>query len=205
MLSFTEVLSFIIASTILAFTPGPDILFVIVTSLSQGFKTAFRFILGLATGIIVHTFLIIIGISTLLSQSSFGLLLLKYFAISYLLYLAFLTFKHRHAGLNLQNNTKSHNYYLRGFIMNISNPKVLLFFLAFFPQFAKLKQANYQLRLLELGILFILVTLIVFSSVAWMAAKGSRKILEKPQYRLYINYLAIVVFIGVSVFLLFGL
>ncbi|HFC30773.1 MAG TPA: LysE family translocator [Oceanospirillales bacterium] len=202
MLSVSEVFSFILASGILAFTPGPDIIFVIVTSLSQDFKTALKFILGLATGIMLHTFLVVVGISTLISQSQYGLIILKYFAVIYLLYLAYLTFIHRHDSLNLQEKTNSHNYYLRGFIMNVSNPKVLLFFLAFFPQFANLNQTGYQFRLLILGFLFILVTLVVFSSVAWIAAKGGSKILAKPSYSLIINYLTIFVFITVSVLLL---
>ena len=201
MLTLSESLSFLLASAILAITPGPDIIFVLVTSLSQGFKTAFKFVLGLATGIILHTFLIVLGISTLISQSQYGLTILKVFAVIYLLYLAYLTFIHRHDAINLKQENKSHNYYLRGFIMNISNPKVLLFFLAFLPQFANLQQAGYQLRLLSLGIIFIFITLMVFSGIAWMAAAGGKKFMQNPKYTLIINYLAITVFIIISILL----
>ena len=201
-MSLTEVLSFILASTILAFTPGPDNIFVIVTSLGNGFNTAFKFILGLATGIVLHTFLIVIGISTIVSQSQYGLHILKYFAIAYLLWLAYKTYMHRKEHIQLNNNKTSHNYYRRGFIMNISNPKVLLFFLAFFPQFAHLDRSGYQLRLIILGLLFIMVTLVVFSLIAWLSAKGSEKIIENPKYSLIINWLAIFVFVSVSILLL---
>ncbi len=197
-MSLTELLTFVLASIILAISPGPDNIFVIVTSLSQGFKTALKFVFGLATGIVLHTFLIVIGISTLISQSRYGLIVLKIFAVSYLLYLAYKTFLHRHDGINLSNKTKVENYFVRGFIMNISNPKVLMFFLAFFPQFAKLNYVGYQSRLALLGLLFMLVTLVVFSSFAWLAAKGRQSFVNNSQYSLIINYLAILVFVAVS-------
>jgi threonine/homoserine/homoserine lactone efflux protein len=203
-LSLTEVASFILASIILAFTPGPDNIFVLVTSLSNGFKTAFKFILGLCTGIILHTGLIVIGVSTLVSQSQYGLTVLKCFAIAYLLYLAFKTFIHRNDHIHLNQEQKIDNYFLRGFVMNVTNPKVLMFFLAFFPQFANMNQIGYQYRLLLLGVLFIAVTLVVFSSIAWIGAKGSKKIIENPKYSLFINYLAIFVFVGVSLLLLYN-
>jgi threonine/homoserine/homoserine lactone efflux protein len=200
--NFAEILSFILASTILAFTPGPDNIFVIVTSLSQGFKTCLKFILGLCTGIILHTLFIVIGISSLVSQSAYGLQILKIFAIIYLLYLAYKTFLHRKDAIHLNPQNTVDNYYLRGFIMNLSNPKVLLFFLAFFPQFASLDQVGYQYRLIILGLLFIMVTLVVFSLIAWISAKGSQKLLKNPKYSLAINWLSIGVFIAVSLLLL---
>jgi threonine/homoserine/homoserine lactone efflux protein len=199
--SITEVFSFILASIILAFSPGPDNLFVVVTSLSQGFKTAFRFILGLCSGVILHTALIALGISTLVSQSTYGLLVLKYFAIIYLLYLAFKTFQHRKDKIQFDEQIPVENYFLRGFIMNVSNPKVLMFFLAFFPQFADMGREGFQARIILLGFLFILVTLVVFSTMAWFSAKWSKKFLANSKYTLFINWLAIIVFIGVSLLL----
>ncbi|MCF6288244.1 MAG: LysE family translocator [Proteobacteria bacterium] len=201
MLSLAEVFSFLLASIVLAFAPGPDIVFVIVTSLGQGFKTALKFIIGLTTGIVLHTLLIVIGISTLISQSQYGLLGLKIFAVIYLLYLAYKTFLHRHDDMKLDRASNVDNYFLRGFIMNISNPKILLFFLAFFPKFASINQVGYQLRLLLLGGLFILVTLTVFSAVAWLSAKGSKKFIANPQYNLCMNWLTIIIFITVSTLL----
>ena len=200
-MSITEVFSFILASIILAFSPGPDNLFVVVTSLSQGFKTAFRFILGLCSGVILHTALIALGISTLVSQSTYGLLVLKYFAIIYLLYLAFMTFQHRKDKIQFDEQIPVENYFLRGFIMNVSNPKVLMFFLAFFPQFADMGREGFQARIILLGFLFILVTLVVFSTMAWFSAKWSKKFLANSKYTLFINWLAIIVFIGVSLLL----
>ncbi len=201
-MAFPEIISFILASVVLAFTPGPDNIFVVVTSLSQGFRTAVKFIAGLCTGIILHTFLIVVGISTLVSRSQYGLLFLKIFAVAYLLYLSYKTYIHRHDGINLKQDKPIENYYLRGFIMNVSNPKVLMFFLAFFPQFANLNQAGYQGRLLILGMLFIGVTLVVFSFIAWLAAQGAQKLLAQARYSLIINWLAIFVFVAVSILLI---
>jgi threonine/homoserine/homoserine lactone efflux protein len=199
--SLTEVFSFLMASIILAFTPGPDNLFVVITSLSQGFKTAFKFILGLCLGIVLHTALIVFGISTLISQSTYGLLVLKYFAILYLLFLAFKTFQHRNDEIQLSEQKPVANYFLRGFIMNISNPKVLMFILAFFPQFADMDQTGFQSRLILLGFLFIVVSIMVFSLFAWFSAKGSEQFLTNTKYTLFINWLAIIVFVAVSLLL----
>lgn len=201
-MSISEILSFVIASTILAFTPGPDIIFVIVTSLGQGFKTSFKFILGLTTGIILHTTLIVVGVSTLISHSLYGFIVLKSFAILYLLWLAFLTFIHRNEHIHLKSQKTKSNYFIRGFIMNVSNPKILLFFLAFFPQFAFLDQEGYQFRLVLLGLIFMLVTLMAFSLVAWLSAKSSKKFIENQKFSLYINYLAILVFVSVAILLI---
>ncbi|MCF6317806.1 MAG: LysE family translocator [Proteobacteria bacterium] len=201
-MSLTELFSFILASTILAFTPGPDNIFVIVTSLGHGFKTSLKFILGLCTGIVLHTALIVLGVSTLISQSKYGLLALKYFAVSYLLYLAVKTFKHRNDKIQLNKDKEVENYFLRGFIMNISNPKILMFFLAFLPQFANMDLVGFQNRLIILGSLFILVTFVVFSSIAWVSVKGGQKFIENPKYSLYMNWLAIAVFVGVSLLFL---
>jgi len=203
-LTVSEILSFVIASTVLAFTPGPDVLFVIVTSLGQGFKTSFKFILGLTTGIILHTTLIVVGVSTLISQSIYGLIVLKSFAILYLLWLAYLTFIHRKEQIHLKSQKTNRNYFIRGFIMNTTNPKVLLFFLAFFPQFANLDQDGYEFRLVTLGLIFMLVTLLCFSSIAWLSAKSSKKFIENQKFSLYINYLAIFVFVGVAILLIYN-
>lgn len=173
-----------------------------MTSLGQGFKTSLKFILGLCAGIILHTMLIVLGISTLVSQSEYGLIFLKYFAVAYLLYLALKTFQHRHDEIHLSQSKKVDNYFVRGFIMNVSNPKVLMFFLAFFPQFANMDQAGYQARLMVLGMLFISVTLLVFSTIAWFSVKGAEKFIGNSRFSLYINWLAIVVFISVSLLFL---
>lgn len=187
----------------LAFTPGPDILFVVVTSLSQGFKTAVKFVLGLASGIILHTLFIVIGVSALITQSAYGLQILQVFAVFYLLWLAYKTFRHRKDSIHLKNVKRVDNYYLRGFIMNISNPKVMLFFLAFFPRFANLENEGYQLRLIILGLIFIVVTIISFSFVAWISSRVRDKVIENAKAILIINWFAIFVFISISALLVF--
>ena len=201
-MSFSEISAFLLASTVLAFTPGPDILFVIVTSLSQGFRTTFKFILGLSSGVIVHTTLIVIGISTLIRQSHYGVHVLQVFAAGYLLWLAYKTYIHRLDSITLNKTDKVENYFFRGFFMNVSNPKVMLFFLAFFPQFANLEKDGYQVRLMILGLLFISVTIVAFSIVAWITSKGREKLIENPKFSHRINWFAILVFVGVSTLLI---
>ena len=198
-----EYFSFILASMILAFSPGPDNIFVFVTSLTNGFNAALKFIFGLMTGIVLHTSLIILGVSEAIKSSEAGLIILKIFSVCYLCWLAFLTFKHRKATLNLESKeTKSsQNFYIRGFVMNISNPKVLLFFLAFLPSFAQLDQSGFELRLITLGVLFALVTLIVFGLIAWVADKGMKQKIQSSDTMIYINWMAFIVFLSMAAFL----
>lgn len=197
-----EVFSFVIASIILAFSPGPDNIFVLMTSLTEGFKASLKFILGLISGILIHTGLIILGVSELIKNSKYGLLALKIFATSYLIWLAMKTFIHRQDPLELkQKQNKTVNFYLRGLVMNLTNPKVLLFFLAFLPTFAQLEKQGYELRLLILGGLFALVTLFAFGFIAWVAGKGIKQRIQNPQIVLGLNWLAIIVFIAMAGFI----
>ncbi len=198
-------LSFIFTSFILALTPGPDVLLVLAIAAKEGFPKALQLTLGLATGVIFHTALILLGFSALIIASPLAMNLIAIFGAGYLLYLAWLTWLHRSDSLEQSETPKIQgSYYLRGVIMNISNPKVLLFFLAFFPQFANLDHAGYAQRLILLGAAFIGVTLVVFSSIAWIGAKGSEQFFRNPSYQLAINWLTIFVFLLVAMVLLFA-
>ncbi len=202
----TVYLSFILASILLALTPGPDVLLVIAIAAKEGFQKALQLTLGLATGVIFHTTLILLGISALIIASPIAMKLIGLFGACYLLYLAWLTWVHRNDKVKtgpVQKNEGS--YYWRGLIMNISNPKVLLFFLALFPQFAQLDEAGYQLRIVILGLLFIFVTIIVFGGLALLTAKSTQSFMQNPQFKLRMDYITVGIFVILACSLIYSI
>ena len=161
-----QILLFLISSLALTLMPGPDILFVINQSLEKkrnGIITAF----GLCTGLIFHTMFLVFGLSALMESNKVFITFLKYFGVIYLFYLAFLEIKSENK-VSLSLNRK---LFLRGLYMNLINPKVLIFFIAYFPNFLFSDTVKISNQFLILGAIFILQALIVFISVSLIANK----------------------------------
>ena len=161
-----EILLFLISSLALTLMPGPDILFVINQSLEKkrnGIITAF----GLCAGLIFHTMFLVFGLSELMESNKFFITFLKYFGVIYLFYLAFLEIKSENK-VSLSLNRK---LFLRGLYMNLVNPKVLIFFIAYFPNFLFSDTVKISNQFLILGAIFIVQALLVFISVSLIAHK----------------------------------
>lgn len=204
----TLYLGFALASLILALTPGPDMLMVITIAAREGFKSSLLFISGLISGVCFHALLLLLGIATLITQIPGALRLMAVFGVLYLAYLAWLTFQERHSRVQSEQavttgQTGNQSRYWRGVIMNISNPKVLLFFMAFFPQFAQLEKPGYGLRILLLSLVFMTVSYLAFTLVAWITAYGSQKQMTNPRYKTTMDWLSIVIFIALALWLFF--
>lgn len=155
---------FIITSILLAFIPGPDNLYLLNLSIKEGKKTALFFLLGLCSGLIVHSFLALVGIGALIIANESLFFALKVFGSFYLLYLAYGLFKHSSLPKTEKTiHTTLKKHYFKGVLMNLSNPKVLLFFLAFLPQFID-PDKSYSLQVITLGAVFIIATFFVFAA-----------------------------------------
>ena len=156
-----QILLFFISSLALTMMPGPDILFVINQSLEDrrsGLLVAF----GLCSGLIVHTLVLAFGLSAIIEQNNNVIIFFKYFGSAYLFYLAFQEFKKN----RIISERQKENFYLRGVYMNLINPKVLIFFLAYFPNFLFSDTISTSSQFIILGAIFILQALIVFSIVS---------------------------------------
>lgn len=180
---------------LLAITPGPDVLLVIAIAAKEGFKKAIQLTLGLTSGVIFHTLLIMLGLSALIIASPIAMKLIAVFGAGYLLYLAYLTWIHRTEQAQSSKTPIKGAYYWRGVIMNISNPKVLLFFLALFPQFAQLDEPGYTWRIAILGLLFMVATLLVFGGLAFVTAKSAQNFMQNPKFKLTMDYITVVIFV----------
>ena len=156
-----QILLFFISSLALTIMPGPDILFVINQSLEDR-KSGLLVAFGLCSGLIVHTLVLAFGLSAIIEQNNNVIIFFKYFGSVYLFYLAFQEFKKNRAISVRQKE----NFYLRGVLMNLINPKVLIFFLAYFPNFLFSDTISTSYQFIILGAIFILQALIVFSIVS---------------------------------------
>lgn len=203
-MELSTLLYFLITSILLTLAPGPDIMYLLAKSLADGTKSGISLAFGLTTGLIFHTTLVIIGVATIIQQSPLAFSILKYTGAIYLLYLAWGAFHSQgNLKLNAVNNTTSFfKLYRRGLIMNVLNPKVLLFFLAFLPQFINLNAENISLQIAFLGFIFGLQTLIIFSLVAICAGKVRDYILNIKNFNKIMGYIQGIVLLLISLALI---
>ena len=164
-------LTFILTSLLLTISPGPDIIYVISQSISKGKKSAIMTSLGLTSGLLVHTFLVTIGLSLIISQNEYVFNFIRLLGILYFSYLIILVFISRNKKKELDINNKSSNDFYRGLIMNLLNPKVSLFFIAFFPGFLFHNDLNNEIQFLILGGIFWLQATLVFLLVSLLSYK----------------------------------
>lgn len=205
---------FIVAAVLLTLLPGPDILLVITQSVMRGTKAGVIFAAGLCTGIIFHTSIVAFGLSPIITSSPKLFAAIKICGAIYLIYLGVTAFLSREkASFEISNDVNPGSsaavkaksgrwqYYKRGMIMNILNPKVILFFLALFPQFITVQQGSSALKFLILGGIFMVQAFIIFSTVAFCAGKLSHLIIgnKKIAYILCLVEASIFTLLGVSI------
>jgi threonine/homoserine/homoserine lactone efflux protein len=186
----SQLIYFIAASAALTFLPGPDILFVLTQSISQGKMAGVATATGLCTGILVHTSAAALGISALIYESALAFEIVKYAGAAYLLYLAWQAL--RESGELVSSTpvreTDIFALYRRGIFMNVLNPKVALFFLAFLPQFVNLESGNIPMQMIFLGVVFLIQAWLIFSAISVFAGTIGDKIVHRPGIGKYINW-----------------
>lgn len=170
------VLSFLAASIVLSLMPGPDNIFVLTESLTKGQRNGIAISFGLGLGVLVHTLAATTGLSIIVQKSAIAFSIIKYLGAIYLLYLAFQTFKEKKSELHLksENNGKQKTlFYLvkKGFLMNILNPKVSLFFIAFLPQFLTSGGYNITLQMVILGVIFMIQAIVIFCMISILSGR----------------------------------
>lgn len=201
---FETLISFTIATLALAISPGPDNIYVLTQSLVNGTKSGIATTAGLISGCIVHTTLLAFGISAIITASEEIFYGIKILGACYLLYLAYTVYK-SDEHISLTENAPKKSYlqlFKTGVIMNLVNPKVMIFFLAFFPGFLWNKDGNTVVQFYILGIIFMVVSFITFSVIAMAAGRISSLLLEWKSMGLVLKWLQIIVFVGIAVFIL---
>lgn len=196
---------FSIATATLAISPGPDNIYVLTQSITNGKRYGLATVAGLISGCLVHTSLLAFGVSALIKANEHVYLGIKVFGALYLMYLAFQVWQ-SDASLSLSTPIGSKKnlmqLFKQGFIMNVLNPKVTIFFLAFFPGFLFSDSISTIVQFYILGLLFMLVSGMVFSAIAILAGSISRYIKTNKNAGVVLKWLQILVFIGIAAFLL---
>lgn len=197
--------TFLLASIALTLSPGPDILYVLTQSISNGKKYGITTAAGLVSGILVHTSLIALGVSAVIKQSELIFLAIKILGACYLLWIAYQVYKSP-ASIDLKSNDKKRKSLLalvqQGFIMNVLNPKVTLFFLAFFPGFIDEKLGNVTQQIYVLGFIFMLQAFVIFSLVSVLADRLTIFIRQNQKFADFLKWFQIIVFAVIAVLIL---
>lgn len=199
-----SLISFTIATLALAISPGPDNIYVLTQSLVNGTKSGIATTAGLISGCIVHTTLLAFGISAIITASEEIFYGIKVLGACYLLFLAYKVYTHK-ADISLTENAPKKSYlqlFKTGVIMNLVNPKVMIFFLAFFPGFLWDKDGNTVEQFYVLGIIFMIVSFLIFSAIALLAGRISEFILKGKGAVAFLKWLQILVFVGIAVYII---
>jgi threonine/homoserine/homoserine lactone efflux protein len=204
MIPFEIASVFFIASVLLALAPGPDNIFVLTQSALHGKGAGLLITIGLCTGLLVHTTAVSLGVAAVFKTSSLAFNLLKAVGAMYLLYLAWQSFRAGTAAIPKDeiSSLSQLQLYVRGLIMNVTNPKVAIFFLAFLPQFADPARGSLTLQIFLLGALFLLAALIVFGSIALGAGFLGEWLRKYRRVQVIMNRVAGTVFIVLALKLL---
>ncbi len=201
-------ISFLLASITLSLMPGPDNVFVLTESITKGKRNGIIISAGLASGIIVHTIVIATGLSILVQQSTYVFNGIKIFGAIYLLYLAYLTYKEETSTVSISNQSKDldikekwFSLFKKGFFMNVLNPKVTLFFIAFLPQFVNKDGLPFSLQIIILGILFMIQAFLVFSIIS-IVAGNLRQLVNSDKFWEKVKWIKIAVLTLLAGFLI---
>lgn len=201
MLSLDASLTFFGIALLLGFSPGPDNLFVLMQSATHGRRAGFCVVLGLCCGLLVHTAAVALGLAAVFAASPAAFTVLKFAGAAYLTYLAWQSLHAPAAAQLAQQVPRMNPWHMlaRGFIMNLTNPKVIFFFLAFLPQFVSPGRGPVALQLCWFGFLFILATLFSFGLITFFAAVLGERLRRSSAAQHVMHRLTAVVFAGLAI------
>ena len=206
--AFETLLTFFGVSVLLGLTPGPDNLFVLLQSAQRGWRAGMAVVVGLCCGLVVHTGAVALGLAAVFAASAVAFTVLKLLGAAYLAYLAWQALRAPvssagpDAGAQGAAPTAAPSLWRmvgRGMVMNLTNPKVLVFFLAFLPQFADPARGSVALQLMVLGVVFMLATLLVFGAIACFSGGFGALLQRSARAQTVLNRVAGLVFLGLAV------
>lgn len=196
-----SLLGFIAAALVLLLTPGPAVLYVVARSVSQGRRAGLVSVLGLSTGALVHVLAATVGLTAILVASAAAFSIVKLLGAGYLIYLGVRTLLSRSAGSNnVAPATRSMTrLFADGVVVNVLNPKIAVFFLAFLPQFADPARGGVPQQILFLGILYVVLALITDGAYALLAGRFGRSLGRSVAAGRLMRYSSGLVYIGLGI------
>lgn len=206
-MDLTVVLAFTVAVTLLSLAPGPDMMFIVANAVAAGRRAGVTAALGMSTGLAVHTVAAAFGLGALLQAAPAVLDTVRILGAGFLLYLAFTTWRasRRHTVAQPDEpvvpKRSTRRVYVMAVLTNLANPKVILFYLAFFPQFLTTGPGSWPatLQFLTLGVLFIAVGLAVDGSVGLLAGTARDRLLRRQEVRRRLDQVCAAIFGALAV------
>lgn len=204
-LDLAQLSGFLAAAVLITLAPGPDNLMVLSLSLARGRRQGIAFGLGAGIGCLSHTILAALGISALIAASPWAFLALKLSGGAYLLWLGVQMLRAGGASATpkaAQGDSRA--LFLRGLLANAINPKVILFFLAFLPQFVVTSHGNTATQVLALGFIFTVQAALLFALLGLFASRLGQSLSRNPMAQTWLNRLAGITFVGIGAKLVLG-
>ena len=200
MIDAAPLAAFFAVSALLALAPGPDNLYVLTQSALRGPGAGLAVTVGLCTGLLVHTGAVALGVAALVRASATAFAALKLAGAGYLLYLAWRAFGAAATELRGPGERALGGWalYRRGIFMNVTNPKVSIFFLAFLPQFADPARGALAPQLVLLGGVFIVAALLVFGAISFAAGRLGERLRRSARAQRVLNRIAGTVFVALA-------
>ena len=218
--SVETLVAFFGVAVLLALTPGPDNIFVLVQSAQRGWRAGMAVVLGLCAGLVVHTAAVALGLAAVFAASALAFTVLKFCGAAYLGWLAWHSLRAPVEVVEVEDGADAGarapaadaalparsaaaapgmaRMVGRGMFMNLTNPKVLIFFLAFLPQFADPARGGVALQLMVLGVAFMLATLLVFGAIACFSGAFGVLLQRSARAQRLLNRVAGLVFLGLA-------
>ncbi|WP_343594182.1 LysE family translocator [Paracidovorax wautersii] len=201
MLTLAQTLAFLLAAVLITATPGPDNLMVLGMGMSRGRAQGIAFGLGCALGCLSHTLLAVVGVSALIAASSWAFTALKWAGGAYLVWLGVQALRSTGVARVQAGHAPTDSLwalFFKGMLANAINPKVVLFFLSFLPQFVVPAQGGVGLQLGLLGVLFTAQAALLFGLLGYFAGAIGGWLNRRPRAGLWLDRVAGAVFVGLG-------
>jgi threonine/homoserine/homoserine lactone efflux protein len=180
-------IEFLVTSVVVILLPGTGVLYTLSVGLGQGIRPSIVAAFGCTLGIVPHILASIAGLAAVLHTSALAFQILKYLGVAYLFYMAWMIMREDGALQVSERHTQTPyvRIILNGILLNVLNPKLTLFFLAFLPQFVPAKSGNPMLAMLWLSAAFMLLTFLVFVGYGAFSAAARNQIISRPKVLLW--------------------
>ncbi len=194
-------MEFLITSFIVVLVPGTGVIYTISTGIAQGRKASLFAALGCTAGILPHLMATVLGLAAVMHTSALAFQALKYAGAFYLLFIAYATWRDTSAFTVNENPSAktATGIVMKAFLLNILNPKLTLFFLAFLPQFIRPDLAEPMDQLLVLSLVFMAMTFIIFLIYGFLAHAFRRSVIESPRVQTWLRRSFAAAFAGLGV------
>ncbi|MFJ7150867.1 LysE family translocator [Streptomyces sp. NPDC100445] len=198
MVDLTVLPSYVAVILLFLGPPGPDMAYMLAVGLEGGRRSALKAILGIATGMSVYAAAVVAGIGKIAQSHPLVLDAVRIAGAAYLLWLAYVTMRHARRAISGHSDIASGKWYLRGMVVSLTNPKIILFFLAVLPQFIG-SADNPSVQMALLGAIDIGMEVVLYGSIGVLSGFFHARLVDSTRATAVLNYIACAVYVVLAV------